>query len=138
MWFHTQLIKEQIDDLDWKQATTKIGSLNTIAILTFHLNYYVAGLIQVLEGGPLEIRDKYSFDAPPIESQEDWEALRDKSYRDAEKFANLIEALPDEQLSQGFVDEKYGTYYRNLTGVIEHSYYHFGQISLLKKMVLER
>ena len=43
--------------------------------------------------------------------------------------------MPEEELSQGFVDEKYGTYSRNIDGMIEHSYYHLGQIVLIKKLI---
>ena len=135
-WIATNL-KSEIADLSWQQATTKIGSLNTIAALTFHLNYYVAGLIQVFEGGSLDIRDKYSFDCPPIESQADWEQLREKSFADAERFAELVEKMPDKKLSAGFVDIRYGDYRRNIHGVIEHTYYHLGQIVLMKKLVEE-
>ena len=46
--------------------------------------------------------------------------------------------IQDEKFDAIFFDEKYGTYLRNIEGVIEHSYYHLGQISLLKKMIAER
>lgn len=129
--------KAQVSDLTWQEATTKIGSLNTIAALTFHINYYIEGVANVLEGGALEIRDKYSFDCPPIKSTEDWEALLKNMCQQAEKFADLIENMPDQKLETIFVDEKYGTYRRNINGIIEHSYYHLGQISLIKKMIRE-
>ena len=135
-WIATNL-KAEISDLTWQQATTKIGSLNTIAALTFHLNYYVSGLVQVLEGGTLDIRDKYSFDCPPIENQADWEKLKDKSFSEAEKFAELVEKMPETKLDEGFVDIKYGDYRRNIHGVIEHTYYHLGQIVLIKKLIVE-
>ena len=135
-WISTNL-KAELTDVTWEQATTKIGTLNTIADLAFHINYYVAGIIQVLEGGTLDIRDKYSFGRPPITSQADWEKLQTKIYSDAEKFANLVAQLSDEQLSQGFVEEQYGNYFRNILGMNEHSYYHLGQIVLLKKLIRE-
>jgi len=136
-WIATNL-KAEISELSWQEATTKIGSLNTIAALTFHLNYYVAGLVQVFEGGSLDIRDKYSFDCPPIESQADWEKLRNKSFADADRFAELVEKMPDTKLGEGFIDIKYGDYRRNIHGVIEHTYYHLGQIVLIKKLVKEK
>ncbi|MEZ4849951.1 MAG: hypothetical protein R3B93_15315 [Bacteroidia bacterium] len=71
-------------------------------------------MLQVLEGGSLDIRIKYSFDMAPITSQEDWDQLRQKAYRDAERFAELIEQMSEEKLFSGFVMEKYGNYYRNL------------------------
>ena len=135
-WISTNL-KAELSDVTWEQATTKISTLNTIADLAFHINYYVAGIIQVLEGGTLDIRDKYSFDRPPINSQADWEKLQTKIYSDAEKFTNLVAQLSDEQLSQGFVEEQYGNYFRNILGMNEHSYYHLGQIVLLKKLIRE-
>ncbi|WP_294299490.1 DUF1572 domain-containing protein [uncultured Chryseobacterium sp.] len=110
LWIANTNFKNQLSDVSWKQAVTKVGSLNTIAMLTFHIDYYIAGLIQVFEGGPLEIRDQYSFDLPPIESQEQWESLLNKLLSDAEKFAALLEQMPDSKMNEVFVDEKYGTY----------------------------
>jgi hypothetical protein len=43
--------------------------------------------------------------------------------------------MPEEKLNQVFVDEKYGTYQRNIDAMIEHAYYHLGQIVLIKKMI---
>jgi len=133
-WISTNL-KKELTDVTWQQATTKIGTLNTIADLAFHVNYYVAGVVQVLKGGSLDIRDKFSFDHPPIESQADWEELLAKIWADAEQFASLVEQLSEAQLQEGFVDKKYGNYFRNIIGMTEHSYYHLGQIVLLKKLI---
>ncbi len=43
--------------------------------------------------------------------------------------------MNDSILDQPFIEKKYGSYLRNIEGVIEHSYYHLGQISLIKKMI---
>lgn len=45
--------------------------------------------------------------------------------------------MDDRILDKPFIDEKYGSYIRNIEGVIEHSYYHLGQIVLLKKMIVQ-
>jgi len=126
-----------LSKVTWKQASKKIGSLNTIAVLTYHINYYLAGVLNVFEGGQLDIRDKYSFVLPQIESKDDWENLMNDMWANVEKFANHLEQMSEEKLEQTFVAEKYGSYRRNIEGVIEHSYYHLGQITLIKKMVLE-
>ena len=136
-WIANTNFRDQLSHVDWKQATTRIGSLNTIAALAYHINYYIAGILNVFEGGALEIRDKYSFDLPPIRSKEDWDNLLNGMWANAEKFAAHVERMPDEQLEEPFVDEKYGNYRRNIEGVIEHSYYHLGQVSLIRKMILE-
>lgn len=136
-WIANTNYKLQLESVKWKQATQKIGTLNTIASLTFHVNYYLAGIINVFKGGELEIRDKYSFDVPPIESESDWVSLINKFLDNSEMFVEEVKNLTDSKLDEPFVDEKYGTYLRNIEGVIEHSYYHLGQISLIKKMIIE-
>ena len=128
-------LKDSLADVTWEQATTKIYSLNTIAALVYHMNYYVDAILKVVEGGPLDASDKYSFSCPPILSQGDWEKLLDKTWTDAEKFASLVSQLPESKLWEDFSGNKYGNYYRNLLGVIEHTHYHLGQIVVIKKIL---
>ena len=101
---------------------TKIGSLNTLALLTFHIHYYIAGVLEVLEGGDLTIRDKYSFDLPEMNTEEAWDALRQALYRDAELCATHVERMSEEQLDATFVDGKYGTWRGNIEVSIGHGY----------------
>jgi uncharacterized damage-inducible protein DinB len=136
-WIANTNYKMLLSDLSRNEATAKVGSLNSIASLTFHINYYLAGMLRVFKGGSLDIRDKYSFDLPEIKSEEDWQKLVNELCSNAEKFATHVEDLSEEQLDDVFTEEKYGTYRRNIEGVIEHSYYHLGQVSLIKKMIAE-
>lgn len=128
-------LKDTLAGVSWQQAIAKIQSLNTIAALVYHINYYVSAVLKVLQGEPLTASDKYSFDLPPIQSDRDWQHLMDKLWKDAENSAGLIEQMADSKLDEIFVDEKYGTYYRNLQGIIEHTHYHLGQIVLIKKLL---
>jgi uncharacterized damage-inducible protein DinB len=130
-------LKDTLAHVDWTQATTKLPSFNSIAALVYHIHYYVAAVLGVLQGGPLEAHDRYSFDHPPIENAGDWERLLDKVWEDAGLFATLLAQLPDSKLTEVFTDEKYGTYYRNMQGIIEHTHYHLGQIVLLKKLLAQ-
>jgi uncharacterized damage-inducible protein DinB len=134
-WIANTNFKHQLTDLNWEMATAKVGDLNTIAILAQHIHYYIRGIKNVFKGGSLDIKDKYSFDFQPIQSQEEWENFLTHFFSDAEEFALLIEQMPEEKLKEAFVDEKYGTYQRNIDGMIEHSYYHLGQIVLIKKLL---
>jgi hypothetical protein len=128
-------LKDHLTDVTWQQAITKVYSFNTIATLVFHINYFIDAVIPVLQGGPLDAKDKYSFDHPPIQSQEDWENMLNKTWTSAENLARLIEQLPESKLWEDFVDNKYGNYYRNLHGITEHTHYHLGQIVLIKKII---
>ena len=131
-------LKDSLSGVTWQQATTQVHSFNTIATLTFHVNYFVSAALKVLQGAPLDANDKYSFDHPPINSTEDWQKLLDKTWADAENFAALIEQLPETKLWEDFTDKKYGTYYRNIHGIIEHMHYHLGQIALIKKILVQQ
>lgn len=135
-WIANTNVNQQLQDLNWLQATQKVGNLNTIAMLTFHLNYYLRGLMQAFETGKLEISDRYSFDMPEIQSAIDWETLRQDFLVNANQFVMKVEQLEDKVFDQTFIDEKYGTWLRNIEGVIEHSYYRLGQISLIKKLII--
>ncbi|MEY8868386.1 DUF1572 domain-containing protein [Meridianimaribacter flavus] len=134
-WIANTNYKHQLEGLDWTVAVAKVKSLNTIAVLAQHIHYYIAGVKHAFESGTLEIRDQYSFDFPPIESQEQWNAFLNKFWTDTEGLIELIEKLPNSKLDQIFIDEKYGTYQRNIDAMIEHSYYHLGQIVLIKKLL---
>jgi hypothetical protein len=136
-WIANTNYKEQLLGLSWEQATLSIGSLNTIAALTYHIDYYIGGVLQVLEGGELSIRDRYSFDLPPVQSAGDWNALLEKLWTHAARFADRVENLPAERLEEVFADPRYGTYRRNIEGIIEHCYYHLGQIVLIRKLLAE-
>jgi len=128
-------LKDILKDVTWEQAITKIHDLNTIAVLVFHINYYVQPILNGIHGKPLDASDKFSFDLPPIQSDEDWQNLVQKALTDAENLAHAIENIDESILFKDFSDPKYGSFYRNFLGIIEHTHYHLGQISLIKKLL---
>ncbi|MEY4432931.1 MAG: hypothetical protein RLZZ44_1061 [Bacteroidota bacterium] len=131
-------LKDTLADITWQEAITQYQDSNTIATLLFHINYYVNPVARVLQGEPLNASDKFSFDCPSITSQEEWEHLVQKALDEAEQFAKEIEKLEESKLFEVFSEEKYGNYFRNLLGIIEHTHYHLGQIALIKKMIRHR
>lgn len=128
-------VKDTLNGVSLAQAKTKIEGLNTIAVLTYHINYYVNGVLPVFKGGTLDIKDKFSFDVPNFRSENEWKNFKEAVLKNAELLISEIENLSEKQLFEPFVDEKYGTYYRNLHGIIEHTHYHLGQIVILKKLI---
>src|SRR5690242_3458378 len=83
-------LKDGLKDVSWKQAIAKVGNLNTIAMLVFHINYYVDAALSVLQGHPLKASDKYSFDLQPLTSEEDWQKLVGHVFSQAELMAEEI------------------------------------------------
>lgn len=135
-WIANTNYRDQLEKITWQQAIHQVENLNTIAAIIYHINYYLGGILTVFNGGLLEIKDQYSFDLPPIHSEADWNKLASELFDNASVFAIAVEKMPDEKLNEIFVNEKYGTYLRNIEAVIEHSYYHLGQIVLIKKLIL--
>ena len=134
-WVANTNFKQQTEGLPVEAATRKIDGLNTIALLAQHIHYYINGVNNVLKGGGLDISDKHSFDFPAVLSQSEWDQFLNRFWSDAEEFAQHVERLSDDQLQAVFVDARYGTYSRNIECMIEHSYYHLGQISLIRKLI---
>lgn len=131
-------LKDTLADVSLEEATTKVGSLNTILALVYHINYYVTAILKVLNGGPLDASDKFSYDNPNPASEEEWQQLLQHYREQAENFAAKAEQLTDEMIWSDFSDGKYGNCYRNIQGLIEHTHYHLGQISLVRKMIREQ
>ena len=136
-WVVGTNFKEQIEDLTWTEANMKVENFNSIASITFHINYYISGVMDVFKGGELTIRDKFSFDAPEIKSEKDWNLRKEKLVKDSKAFIQLIENMNPERLKDVFVKEEYGSYLRSVDVIIEHTYYHLGQIILIKKRLKE-
>ena len=131
-------LRDVLADVTCEQATTSVSGFHTIAALVYHMNYFVSVTLKVIQGGPLDASDKFSFDHPPIASRQDWESFLEKTWKDAEDLAVAIEQMPESQLGEHLVNEKWGDYYRCLHGPIEHCHYHLGQIALIKSMLTAR
>ncbi len=132
-WIANTNYKDQLDQLDWKVAIHPFQQLNTISILSQHIHYYIQGILGVFTEGKLAISDQFSFDFPPIVSGEQWNTFLNRLWADSEALAQHIENMSDEKLMEIFADRKYGTYLRNINGMIEHCYYHLGQIVYIRK-----
>lgn len=128
-------LKDTLEGITWEQSVTKVHDFNTIAMLVYHINYYVDAVIKVFQGSQLKANDKYAFDLHPITSDNDWQQLKKHVSSQAEVFAALIESMDEKKLPEVFEDPKYGTYFRNIAGIIEHAHYHLGQIMLIKKIL---
>lgn len=128
-------LKDQLSNVTLKEASFKVEKCNTILALTYHISYYIAGVLEVFKNKPLIIKDKYSYDHPKLKSEDEWQNMLNEIWSNTESLIKHIEQLTNEELWQDFTDAKYGSYYSNITGIIEHTHYHLGQIVLLKKLI---
>ncbi|MGB1247987.1 MAG: hypothetical protein ACPG4Z_03820 [Chitinophagales bacterium] len=129
-------LKDVLVDISWEQATFDIvDDMNNIATLTYHSTYFVQAIIDVLEGNPLSTKDKESFYVPTINCEADWQKLQENAFQKVNYTIELLEQSSDDILTANFGNEKYGSIYSNIHGIIEHLHYHLGQIVVLKKMI---
>ncbi len=136
-WIANTNWQDQIRQTSWTDARRPVASLNSVFTLTVHVHYYVAGILDYLRTGKLRISDQHSFDLPPMEGPQDWDQLRDRFAADGEAFVQAVAGLSAEALDAVFVDPRYGDCRRNIDGLIEHSYYHLGQVVLIRKLLAE-
>ena len=134
-WVANNSYKNQLIDLPLEVVLFKYQSLHSIAALTQHVHYYIAGILNVFNGGNLDIKDIYSFDFPPINTIEQWHSFLAVFWTDAAEFSQKLEEMDENTLNSIFVKKEYGTYHFNINTLIEHSYYHLGQIVLIKKLI---
>jgi uncharacterized damage-inducible protein DinB len=134
-WVANNSYKNQLTDLPLEVVLFKYQSLHNIAALALHVHYYIAGILNVFNGGNLDIKDIYSFDFPPIHTIEQWHSFLAVFWTDAAAFTQKLEEMDENTLNSIFVKKEYGTYHFNINTLIEHSYYHLGQIVLIKKLI---
>ncbi|MGB0429511.1 MAG: DUF1572 domain-containing protein [Bacteroidia bacterium] len=127
-------LRDNIKEVSLKQATQKFENLNTIATLTFHIHYFVKVQLKLLKEGVLEGKDAESFDHPKFENEQDWIAYKNEIFKEAEEYIELLSDFDEKQIFNVLIEEKYGSYFRNFLGLIEHTHYHLGQIALVKKL----
>ena len=127
-------LQKHLQDIPKQQATTKLSDCNSIATLAYHLHYYVRQVSPVLRGEALRGSDADSFITPDFTVGDTWSDFLEAMWSEARQFAQQIEQLDDNLLGTDMDDSKYGSYYRNLQGIIAHAHYHLGQIVLLKKL----
>ena len=127
--------RDQLQDVSLVEATRQLGTLNTLATLVFHSIYYVHGVTEVFRGHPLSISDKFAFAHPDFADEAVWQGFLNDTWAAAETFAEQLAAQPDDYWFADFTKPEYGSNFRNVVGIIEHSHYHLGQIVVLKKLL---
>jgi hypothetical protein len=131
-------VRETLQDVTLNEASQEPVSGNSILALTYHIYYFVSAILPVMDGLPLDAHDRYSFDHPKLSSDAEWQTFLSRIWNDVELLAQKMENANDEKLMDDFVDKKYGSYYRNFHGLIEHTHYHLAQINTLKRHRRER
>lgn len=128
-------LKDTLNDVSVVEASTRtIASANTIASLLHHLTYWNRVMMDRIRGINVEIPDSNGFGGTAIDSEEEWENLKEDNLRSAHELAAAVRRFPDHQLESPILPE-HSTAYKNLQGTSEHIHYHLGQIVILKQLI---
>lgn len=129
-------VDDTLKDVYWQEAQQiTIASPNTIASLVNHLYYWNYILMQRIKGENPLIPGSNGFDVKELKNEDDWNKLIEETHQSFIQLADAIKNFPEEKLEETYAVGK-SYYYKNFQGIIEHAYYHLGQIVILKKLIL--
>ena len=131
--FTERNLREELSDMPLAVAQRRTAGGNSVVALVYHLHFYVRGVASVLGGGPLDTRDAASWQTPAIDTEDEWRAFVTQVLAEGEAFAKTLEALPEEELWKPFYRPTNAPTLTNALGVLEHVYYHLGQVVLLAR-----
>ncbi|NIG55928.1 hypothetical protein [Chitinophaga sp. Cy-1792] len=131
-------IQQTLSDLSFEEATRQLPQFNSIALLTFHIGYYIKELRMMIDGAPLEAQDKLSWEMQPMHAAWQWDMLRNDTVHQGELLAKYVKEMPETRLWEYLGEKQYGDFYHNIHGIIEHTHYHLGQIVIIKKMIRQK
>jgi len=128
-------ILDVLSDVSYLEAnTTTPASQNTIASLVHHLMYWNGVIVQRIQNRNPEIPAVNGYDVEPPTSEKDWQLLVEQVKHSFAELADAIKQFQPERLNEP-TNFGQSTFSKNLFGIVEHAYYHLGQIVILKKFV---
>lgn len=128
-------VKDIVSDILFSEAVSvTVASPNSIASILYYIMFYNRAICQRLRGEEPYINDANGFDLSPLQNEDDWKQLVSDAMDTSRALADAIRNFPQEKLFDENPAGK-GTFYKKFHGVIEHNYYHLGQIMILKKLL---
>lgn len=124
-----------LQDVSAEQAAARpLGNAHSIWELVLHIEVYLAAAQEPLAGKPLRHIYKTPEDWPEVTdiTPAAWEAARLRLQQSGAALADAIEAFDAAQLTATVPNREYDFYYL-LHGVVQHTFYHLGQIMMVKK-----
>ena len=129
-------ITDTLKGINWKEASiiTPI-SPNSLAMLLHHISYW--NRIVAQRGINIEpiINAQNGMNAPVLNSESDWDELKNDNLKSLEELATIIEGYDIGSLFNPILPG-HTSAYRNFQGQVEHVHYHLGQMVIVKKYLL--
>ena len=128
-------LRSVLDSVTAEHATRRLTSgTHTIWDLVAHIDLYVILATEAVSGVAMPRLYEAQADWPEIVDAgvDTWAAARERLFENAERLAGVIAAMNDSRLGETVPGREYNFYYM-LHGVVQHSVYHGGQITLLSR-----
>ena len=133
-WTHVSIL-ETIKSLNYSQAQQLTNaSPNTIASILNHLKYWNGIISARLDGQYSTVPDSNGFDVAILESEEDWQRLIAETQTSFEHLAAEISNITTDKWDNRPAPHS-GTMREQVFGIVEHAYYHLGQIVIISHLV---
>ena len=122
----TENLEQKVFSLPSEKAMNKPdGHSHSVAQLVAHMHAWRNFVLQKLEGNDeFDIEDNSDSDWPPAS---DWDAIKKDFENGHQKLIVAIKKFPVERLNSLVPGRKY-SYLFLINGIVEHDYYHYGQI----------
>ncbi len=128
-------LKSTLSDVSFSEATTLTrASKNNIAALTHHITYYIRVVEHRLLGNNFDPKHNESFRLKSLEGDVDWKEQQEHLHQAIHDLADAVRNIDDSRMGEPLKPTG-SSVYKSLHGVIEHCYYHLGQIIMLKKLL---
>lgn len=136
--WHGPAAVEILEGVTAAQATARpFNDAHSIWELALHIAAWVRAGRRRLEGDRAQLADAEDWPAVTDTSDQAWADARDAIKQAHAELRSAISLLDDSRLEQPII-EGMDSVYVTLHGVIQHTLYHAGQISILKKATSER
>lgn len=129
----TDLLK----DINHEQAARRvIPNANTIWQLVQHCLGWRENVLRKIQGEEFKSAEDNYLKNPDDVSPQAWDNLKKRYAENENKWQEFLNGLPDAFLLEGYKPSKdEWTVYEVIHGLLHHDNYHFGQISMLKKLL---
>lgn len=136
--WHGPSLLDLLAEITPEQARARpMRSVHNIWELVLHIDVYLQVGFDATQGTPMPKLYGTEKDWPALtdDSAKEWFDAQDRLFQNAEKLAQAIEEFDKAKLRDIAPGRSYDFYYL-FHGIVQHSLYHAGQISMLKKATL--
>ena len=132
--WHGPSLLESLAGVSAEQAAARpIARAHSIWELVLHLGSDYSLVLRRLSGDGRQLTPAEDWPSCPPPTEENWRKAVQEVTRLNQELRQAVRGFPEERLDQPLVPEVPYTAYTQFIGVTQHSLYHAGQISLLKR-----